>query len=93
MALSSRPPARRSSGSGWSFDLVHLHARSGGLSPLKHFAYDVREVVSQQMPGYELVPTRDQSGAELSNFKPIAVAALFARLRKRGLIPNSEDNL
>ncbi len=38
---------------------MHLHARSGGLSPLKHFAYDVREVVSQQMPGYELVPTRD----------------------------------
>ncbi|AHY53110.1 plasmid replication initiation protein [Bradyrhizobium japonicum] len=48
--------------SGWSFDLVHLHARSGGLSPLKHFAYDVRQVVSQQMRGYELVPTRDPNG-------------------------------
>lgn len=28
---------------GWSFDLVHLHAKSGILSPLKHFAYDVRQ--------------------------------------------------
>jgi plasmid replication initiation protein len=29
----------------WSFDLVHLHAKSGSLSPLKHFAYDVRQIV------------------------------------------------
>ena len=40
---------------GWSFDLVHLHAKSGSLSPLKHFAYDVREIVRRQtLPGYSL---------------------------------------
>ena len=45
---------------GWSFDLVHLHAKSGSLSPLKHFAYDVRDIVQRQtLPGYQLVLTRD----------------------------------
>lgn len=33
---------------GWSFDLVHLHAKSGSLSPLKHFAYDVRQIVQRK---------------------------------------------
>ena len=41
---------------GWSFDFVHLHAKSGSLSPLKHFAYDLREIVRRQtLPGYHLV--------------------------------------
>ena len=40
---------------GWSFDFVHLHAKSGSLSPLKHFAYDLREIVRRQtLPGYQL---------------------------------------
>ena len=35
---------------------MHLHAKSGSLSPLKHFAYDVREIVRRQtLPGYRLV--------------------------------------
>jgi plasmid replication initiation protein len=33
---------------GWSFDLNHLHAKSGSLSPLKHFVYDLREIVRRQ---------------------------------------------
>ena len=33
---------------GWSFDLVHLHAKSGSLSALKHFAYELREIVRRQ---------------------------------------------
>ena len=33
---------------GWSFDLIHLHAKSGSLSPLKHFAYDLREIVRRE---------------------------------------------
>jgi len=33
---------------GWSFDLKHLHAKSGSLSPLKHFAYDLREIVRRE---------------------------------------------
>ena len=33
---------------GWSFDLKHLHAKSGSLSPLKHFTYDLREIVRRE---------------------------------------------
>ncbi|MBR0820328.1 replication initiator protein A [Bradyrhizobium liaoningense] len=78
---------------GWSFDLVYLHAKSGSLSPLKHFAYDVRQIVQRQiLPGYQLVLTRDPNGAERLNFAPTAVDPLADRLRKRGLIPGTEDN-
>ena len=51
---------------GWSFDLVHLHAKSGSLSPLKHFAFDLREIVQRQtLPGYELVITRDPTASNV----------------------------
>jgi plasmid replication initiation protein len=79
---------------GWSFDLVHLHAKSGSLSPLKHFAYDVRQIVQRQtLPGYELVFTRDAKGAERLNFAPALVDPFADRLRRRGLIPKPGDNL
>jgi plasmid replication initiation protein len=73
---------------GWSFDLVYLHAKSGSLSPLKHFAYDLREIVRRQrLPGYELVLTRDPSGIERLNFVSVItdpVARRFARHRSSG---------
>ena len=73
---------------GWSFDLVYLHAKSGSLSPLKHFAYDLREIVRRQrLPGYELVLTRDPSGIERLNFASVLtdpVARRFARHRSSG---------
>jgi len=73
---------------GWSFDLVDLHAKSGSLSPLKHFCYDVRQIVGRQtLPGYELVLSRDPNGTERLNFTPTPVDSLTARLRRRGLIP------
>jgi plasmid replication initiation protein len=79
---------------GWSFDLVHLHAKSGSLSPLKHFAYDLREIVRRQvLPGYQLVITHDPRGAERLNLAPIPVDTLAERLRKRGLVPPSGDSL
>src|SRR5580704_12151202 len=79
---------------GWSFDLVHLHAKSGSLSPLKHFAYDVSQIVRRQtLPGYQLVLSRDPNGAERLNFAPIPVDPFTARLRRRGLIPQSGENL
>ena len=66
---------------GWSFDLVHLHAKSGSLSPLKHFAYDVRQIVQRQtLPGYQLVLTRDPNGAERLNFAPAPVDPFAERL-------------
>ena len=79
---------------GWSFDLVHLHAKSGSLSPLKHFAYDVRQIVQRQtLPGYQLVFTRGPKGAERLNFVPVLVDPFAHRLRRRGLIPKPGDNL
>lgn len=40
---------------GWSFDFAHLHLKSGALSPLKQFAFDVRAIVQRQaLPGYRL---------------------------------------
>ncbi|SKA40351.1 Plasmid replication initiator protein [Enhydrobacter aerosaccus] len=56
---------------GWSFDVVYLHAKSGSLSPLKHFAYDLREIVrGQRLPGYRLVMQRGRDGERLQ-FAPV----------------------
>ncbi|OYW67720.1 MAG: RepA replication protein [Bosea sp. 12-68-7] len=55
---------------GWSFDFVHLHAKSGSLSPLKHFAYDLRDIVRRQaLPGYRLVIERS-FGLDRLSFSP-----------------------
>jgi plasmid replication initiation protein len=79
---------------GWSFDLKHLYAKSGSLSPLKHFAYDLREIVRRQtLPGYRLVIERDLRGVERLNFTPIPVDLLTAALRRRGLATASGDKL
>ncbi|WIW50688.1 replication initiator protein A (plasmid) [Bradyrhizobium sp. 62B] len=79
---------------GWSFDLVHLHAKSGSLSPLKHFAYDVRQIVQRQtLPGYRLVLTRDPNGRERLNFASIPNLPLTARISGRRSGPISGDNL
>jgi len=79
---------------GWSFDLPHLHAKSGSLSPLKHFAFDLREIVRRRaLPGYALVITRDPNGVERLNFAPHCTDPLEARLRRRGLIPLDGDRL
>ncbi|NIJ34076.1 replication initiator protein A [Sphingomonas oligoaromativorans] len=40
---------------GWSFDVAHLHLKSGVLSPLKRFAFELRAIVVRQpLPGYTL---------------------------------------
>jgi plasmid replication initiation protein len=57
---------------GWSFDFPHLHAKSGSLSPLKHFAYDVREIVRRQaLPGYRLLIEHGSRGTERLAFMAI----------------------
>jgi len=59
---------------GWSFDILHLHRKSGSLSPPKHFAYDLREIVRRQtLPGYQLVIQRDSRGIERLIFSPAVV--------------------
>jgi plasmid replication initiation protein len=79
---------------GWSFDFKYLHAKSGSLSPLKHFAYDMREIVRRErLPGYRLLIKRGLHGAERLHFTPIPVDPLAARLRRRGLATTSGENL
>jgi len=40
---------------GWSFDIAYLHRKSGVLSPLKRFAYELRAIARRQpLPGYRL---------------------------------------
>ena len=54
---------------GWSFDFIHLHAKSGSLSPLKHFAYDLRDIVRRQpLPGYRLRIEPCADGPEILSF-------------------------
>ena len=73
---------------GWSFDFRHLHAKSGSLSPLKHFAYDLRQIVLQQaLPGYRLVIERGRRRAERLVFTPLQVggspASILPSIRRR----------
>ena len=69
---------------GWSFDFVHLHAKSGSLSPLKHFAYDLRDIVRRQaLPGYRLTIEQPASGPERLSFVPTDPTSLGAPRRRR----------
>jgi plasmid replication initiation protein len=79
---------------GWSFDLVHRHTKSGSLSPLKHFAYDVRQIVQRRtLPGYLLVLTGVPNGVERLNFASAPIDPFTERLRRRGLAPKSGESL
>lgn len=79
---------------GWSFDFVHLHAKSGSLSPLKHFAFDIREIVRRQkLPGYQLLISHDRNGLERLNFVPHRTDPSAERLCKRGVARQAGDKL
>lgn len=79
---------------GWSFDFLHLHAKSGSLSPLKHFAYDVREIVRRQtLPGYRLVIERGPRGAERLAFTPILREPFVTTLHRNGRPARPGDKL
>jgi plasmid replication initiation protein len=48
---------------GWSFDLPHLHLKSGSLSPLRRFRFELRAIVQRQpLPGYRLTFVDDSNG-------------------------------
>ncbi|MBC8719964.1 replication initiator protein A [Ochrobactrum sp. Marseille-Q0166] len=67
---------------GWSFDLEHLHLKSGSLSPLKHFAYDLRAIVQRQpLPGYRLELVTDPDGRIRLTFQPTPTDPMKAALR------------
>jgi plasmid replication initiation protein len=56
---------------GWSFDLPHLHLKSGSLSPLRRFRFELRAIVQRQpLPGYHLTLIDDPDGRQRLIFRP-----------------------
>ncbi|MEI9420817.1 replication initiator protein A [Mesorhizobium sp. Cs1299R1N1] len=75
---------------GWSFDLRHLHAKSGSLSAYKRFAFEVRGIVRRQsLPGYRLVLGVTQTGEQLLTFK----ACHLDPFNRFGKARSTEDSL
>ena len=69
---------------GWSFDVPHLHMKSGVLSPLRRFAFELRAIVARQpLPGYVLKLER-ALGRDRLNFAPIPVDPLDTAMRRMG---------
>ncbi len=85
LALPPRAQARRQTGVRLELRFPHLHAKSGSLSPLKHFAYDLRDIVRRQpLPGYRLTIEQCVGGPEILSFEPTDPDALgIARRRRR----------
>lgn len=70
---------------GWSFDVAHLHLKSGVLSPLKQFAFDLRGIVRRQpLPGYAIAIEHALDRERLT-FRPIPVDPFDAAMRRVGL--------
>jgi len=70
---------------GWSFDLAHLYLKSGALSPLKQFAFELRGIVRRQsLPGYALAIER-AFGRERLTFAPVPADPFEAAARRMGL--------
>lgn len=72
---------------GWSFDLQHLHLKSGALSPMKRFAFDLRDIVRRQaLPGYSL-SLENALGRERLNFVAISRDPFDIAIRRVGFSP------
>lgn len=72
---------------GWSFDVAHLHLKSGVLSPLKRFSFELRDIVRRQpLPGYRLTLTFEL-GRHRLNFAPLPIDPLDAAMRRMGYPP------
>lgn len=56
---------------GWTFDMAHLHAKSGSLARTSDFAIDVRRIAARQsLPGYLVWIERNRDGRELVRLAP-----------------------
>lgn len=72
---------------GWSFDFRHLHLKSGALSPIKRFAFELRAIVRRQaLPGYSLTIER-ALGRDRLNFVAIPLDPFEVAMRRVGLRP------
>ena len=78
---------------GWSFDVAHLHLKSGSLSPLKHFAYDLRDIVKRQaLPGYVLTLER-AFGRDRLDFRPLVTDPFELTIPRRMRAAMAGDKL
>lgn len=74
---------------GWSFDLRHLHLKSGSMWPYRRFAHSVRAIVrGKGLPGYWLALERSRRGATLLTFRPACAEAVNSLVLSgtRGLV-------
>ena len=62
---------------GWSFEIRHLHAKSGSLARLSDFALDIRRIALRQpLPGYRLT-IQCGDGRELLHAEPVNLSTSF----------------
>jgi plasmid replication initiation protein len=79
---------------GWCFEISHLHVKSGSLSPLKRFAFELRDITRRQpLPGFRLAMEASVSGRQLLTFKPIEIDPVARVLRGGDLSTSSGDKL
>jgi plasmid replication initiation protein len=72
-------------GGGWSFDVPHLHLKSGSLSPLRRFRFELRAIVRRQpLPGYRLALVDDPDGRQRLTFQPIGEQPMPRRRKRAG---------
>ena len=72
---------------GWSFDFPHLYLKSGTLSPMKRFAFELRGIVRRQaLPGY-MLGIEHALGRERLNFVSIPADPFDAAMRRVGMSP------
>src|SRR3569623_1553751 len=72
---------------GWSFDLAHLHLKSGVLSPRKQIAIALREIERRQsLPGYRL-GLSTEFGRERLSFVALPRDPFDDAMRRVGLSP------
>ena len=77
---------------GWCFEVSHLHLKSGSLSPLKRFAFELRDITRRQpLPGFRLDMDVSLSGRQLLTFKPVESDPAARTLRRRDLITRPGD--
>jgi plasmid replication initiation protein len=77
---------------GWCFEVSHLHLKSGSLSPLKRFAFELRDITRRQpLPGFRLAMDVSRFGRQLLTFKAIEIDPV-ARVSRRGELSTSAVN-
>ena len=69
---------------GWCFEVSHLHLKSGSLSPLKRFAFELRDITRRQpLAGFRLAMEVSPFGRHLLTFKPVESDPAARTLRRR----------